>query len=626
MSRVALPRRRGIDGLRAFAVSAVLLYHAEVGWLPGGFLGVDVFFAVSGYLIASLLLAELDAHGRISLRAFWLRRARRLLPAVGALLLGVTVVALLGAHDAVGRLRGDVIAAMAYVSNWWQIIRGANYFESFGRPPLLRHLWSLAVEEQLYIVLPIVIAVAGRRRRLVAAWALAGAVASLVLLNVLWRDSDPSRAWFGTDTRSAPLLVGVALAMLLPMTERGRRAGGARRAIDAIALGSVAGLTVLMLTIGERDLALRHWGFALTAVLSGAAVVALSSPSSRFARVLGMRPMVWLGTRSYAVYLWHWPVFVLTRPRVDTGFAGWQLLSVRLLLTAVLAEVSWRLVEQPVRTGAFVRGWFELRRSLRVRIALAGTAVIAVLAASLGVGLTSAATTATPELLATVSVRQTATTLAHIPRTTTTTPATTVTAPSATAAQPHEPPGAVLAIGDSVMLAAREALVNASGNRMFVDAAIGRQVGEGLDVLQHYKDNGTFANISAIVVHLGTNGAMSDDLFNRLVSIVQGVPRVVVLNVRVPKSWEEQSNAAIDGGVPQHDGMRLADWHSASNRPGALADDGVHPSRSGAMFYSGIVLDGLRDAPPPTATTTTAPPPAPSSTSTTTTTPPVTLS
>lgn len=622
-----MPRRRGIDGLRALAVAAVLLYHADVAWLPGGFLGVDVFFAISGYLITSLLVAELAATGRISLPSFWRRRARRLLPAVGALLVGVTIVAIVGAHDAVGRLRGDVLAALGYVSNWWQVVRGETYFETFGRPPLLRHLWSLAVEEQLYIVLPIVVAVFGRHRRRLAAAALAAALGSLLLLHALWQPADPSRAWFGTDTRSGPLLVGVALGLLLPMAERRRWTGGARTMLDALGVASIAGVVLLMCTIGDREPFLASWGFGATAVLAGAAVVAVTSPSSRIGRVLGMRPLVWVGTRSYAIYLWHWPVIVLTRPRVDVGIDGWRLLAVRLLITGVLAEVSWRFVEQPVRTGTFVHAWFELRLGVRRRIALAGTSATAVLAAALAVGLTSAAATSTPQLLATVaSTPTTATTLARIPpssssTSTSTTATTAVAAPTTvtTAPPPAPPAGAVLAVGDSVMLAARNALTEASQGHVYVDAAIGRQVPDGLDVLQRYRDNGTLATVSAVVVHLGTNGKMSDDLFNRLVAITEGVPRVVVLNVRVPKSWEEQSNAAIDGGVPQHPAMRLGDWYSASGQPGVLEHDGVHPTPAGAKVYSYVVLDGLRDTPPPsTTTTTTAPPPS----STTTTAPP----
>jgi peptidoglycan/LPS O-acetylase OafA/YrhL len=638
-----LPHRRSIDGLRALAVSAVLLYHADVAWLPGGFLGVDVFFAISGYLITSLLLAEHAGSASISLRTFWARRARRLLPALGVLLLGVVLLAMIDAHDSVARLRGDVLAALTYSSNWWQVIRGETYFETFGRPPLLRHLWSLAVEEQLYIALPLAFALLSRRgwlrhRRRIAFVALVGAIASLRLLDVVWRTEDPSRAWYGTDTRAAGLLVGVAFALLWPMAERRRWTGAARACLDGLSAVSIGLLALLMMHVGERDAALHEWGFGAAALLSGVAVVTVTSPSMRLGRILHLRPLQWVGTRSYAIYLWHWPVFALTRPRLDVSIAGWQLLAVRLLLTAVAAELSWRLVERPFRTGAVRRSWLELRRGVRIRIAVVATGSFAVLAAALGVGM-SAASTVTPELLATVSFSPTtATTLVTIPSTTTssstTTPSTTSTtaAPVTTAprpaptttvapAPPPPPAGAVLAVGDSVMLAARDALVQAGGGRMYVDAAVGRQVEAGLMVLQHYKDQGTLQQVSALVVHLGTNGPMSDDLFNQLATIVEGVPRVVVLNVRVPKRWEGESNAAINGGTTRFPAMRLGDWYTASNQPGAVGDDGVHPSRSGARLYSELVLRGLEGAPP--STTTTAPPPS-STTTTSTTVPPAT--
>jgi len=187
---------------------------------------------------------------------------------------------------------------------------------------------------------------------------------------------------------------------------------------------------------------------------------------------------------------------------------------------------------------------------------------------------------------------------------------------------PPPPEGAVLAVGDSVMLAAKDALVEASNGRIYVDAAIGRQVDEGLMVLQRYKDQGTFQQISALVIHLGTNGPMSDDLFNQLAAIVDGVPRVVLLNVRVPKSWEGQSNAAINGGVTRFSAMRLADWYDESKEPGAVGDDGVHPSRKGARIYSYITLRQLEGAPPPTTTTTTSTTTSTTTTTTTTTTAP----
>jgi peptidoglycan/LPS O-acetylase OafA/YrhL len=616
--KTTIPRRPGIDGLRAFAVTAVLLYHADISWMPGGFLGVDVFFAISGYLITSLLIAELDGRGILSVRGSWNPRARRMLPAVGALLIGVTVIAIVGAHDAVARLRGDVLAAAAYVSNWWQIVRGETYFESFGRPPLLRHLWSLAVEEQLYIVLPLIVAAFGRHRRRLAAAALAGALGSLLLLHAVWDARDPSRAWFGTDTRSAPLLVGVALGLLWPLAERRRWTGAGRTVQDVAGIAGLAGLAVLMMSMRDRSSSLPTWGFAATAVLAGIVVLSVTGPSSRVGRVLGMRPLRWLGTRSYAAYLWHWPIYVLTRPRLDVGIDGIRLLALRLAITGVLAEVSWRFVEQPVRDGSLVRAWFDLRVSIRRRIALAGASAFVVLAASLAVGLTAVSVSTTPELLATVAHSPTtATTLARLTSTTTTSTTTTTIATSTTVTVAPSAPAVdtrpALAVGDSVMLAAAPTIADTLHGHVVVDAAIGRQVPDGLDVLQRYRDNGTLATVSAVVVHLGTNGAMSDELFHRLASITEGVPRVVVLNVRVPKSWETQSNAAIDGGAPQHPNMRLADWFTASAEPGALGDDGVHPTRHGARIYSWLISQGLRDAPPP-------PPPPPTTTTTTTST------
>lgn len=620
----ALPHRRAIDGLRAVAVTGVLLYHAGVAWLPGGFLGVDVFFAISGYLITSLLVAEVSETGGISLRAFWARRARRLLPAVVALLLGVSLIGLVHAHDAIGRLRGDVVAALAYVSNWWQVARGESYFDAFNRPPLLRHLWSLAVEEQLYIVVPLALAWFARRGTLrrdrLALGAFALAIASAGLLGVLWDADEPSRAWFGTDTRAAALLVGVATALALPLGRPTPRVQGRRRrALDVAGGSALLVLVAMMLAIDDRHSLLPRGGFALVGLLTAVAVVTTAHPSSRIGFALGARPLQWIGTRSYAIYLWHWPVFVLTRPRLDVDFGGARLLLVRVLLTAVLAELSWRVVEQPWRTGAVVRAWRGLRPGTRVRVGVATTSAAAVLAAALGAGLPWAPSENRPELLATVSLSPTtATTLASIPPTTTS-PTTAAASPTTAAALPSAPSGAVLAVGDSVLLAARDALVQAAGGRMYVDAAVGRQVGEGLDVLQHYRDTGVFPQLSALVIHLGTNGVMTDDDFNRLATIVDGVPRVVVLNVRVPKSWEGQSNAAINGGTTRFPAMRLADWYGASAEPGAVGHDGVHPSRSGARIYSDIVVRALADAPPSTTTTTTT---LPTKTTTTTTAPP----
>ena len=644
---IDVPHRPAIDGVRAIAVVAVVLYHADVLWLPAGFLGVDVFFTISGYLICSLLLAEWHRTGTISLRHFWLRRARRLFPAVAALLVGVVVAALVAAPDALERLRGDVVAAMAYGSNWWQIVRGESYFESFGRPPLLRHLWSLAVEEQFYVVFPLVMAGAlklvGRRRGVLVAGALAVGGVSSLLMALWWQaGTDPSRVYFGTDTRAVGLCAGVALALVWrPGQLRADIDARAARLLDAIGVGALAALLVLMTRMDEYGSALYRGGFVATAVASALLVAVAAHPASRLGAVLGRQPFQWIGTRSYAIYLWHWPVMMLSRPELDTGLTGWRLMVVRLVITAALAEFSWWFVEWPFRSGVAQARWRDRTPVGRARLGFVAAAACVPLVA----GLVTASPPEPPPLLATAAAAETTeTTLVAIPppQPTPTTaaplvffapppaapepasapapapppapvaaPAPAPTSPPAPRPGPPPPPaGTVLAVGDSVMLAAKQALVDASGGRVLVDAAVARQADEGLDVLQRYRDMGGLMNVSAVVVHLGTNGPIGPNHIARLAELTRGVPRVVVVNVKVPKRWEEQSNATIRDHVPQHPTMRQAGWHAAASQPGVLSYDGVHPTKDGARVYANVVLEHLRDLEPPPPPPTTAPPPA----------------
>ena len=631
----ALPYRPGVDGVRALAVTAVFLYHLGWSGLPAGFLGVDVFFVISGYLIASLLVDAAD-HDRLSLARFWARRVRRLVPALLALLAGVSVWALVAAPDAASRLRDDLPAGLGYVTNWWLVVRDQSYFEVFGRPPLLRHLWSLAVEEQFYVLLPLVAAPLLRRRvrrgALIVA-SLAVAAASSLLMAAMWSpETDPSRVWYGTDTRAAPLFIGVALALGWPIGRLQRTiARTARRVLDGVGVLALVSLGALMVTVTEHDASLYRGGFLAAAIASAIVVAVAAHPASNLAWLLGLRPLRWLGTRSYAVYLWHWPVILLVTPLV-----------LQVGLTLVLSEVSHRLVEQPVRDGRF-GAWWRARPGLpRLRVAASGVLVAGVLVALLG----TAPDEERPELLAGLDL-STSTTLASIPRPTTTattakptttsssststtaavstttaaTAAPTTTAAPAPPATPTVPQGNVLAVGDSVMLAAQQALNDAGGGRVWVDAAVARQVDDGLDVLQRYRDNGSLASVAAVVVHLGTNGPLRPHQLDRLLMIVEGVPRVVLVNVRVPKEWEGESNATIHAGASRTPATRLADWYGVSAEPGMVGDDGVHPSRSGARAYAAAILQQCADAPPPTTTTTTTAPPA---TTTTTTAPPPT--
>src|ERR687897_840869 len=388
---VRLPYSPGLDGLRALAVIAVLLYHADLAWIPGGFLGVEVFFVISGYLITALLLAEWRQRGRIDLKTFWLRRARRLLPALYVLLVVTLAFAVVFLPGEVAGLRGDVLAAFGYVTNWYLIFGQESYFEAVGRPSLLQHLWSLAVEEQFYLIWPPILALglwigATRLRpRRVLRVALFGAVASAVAMALLYTPRvDPSRIYYGTDTRATGLLCGAALALLWspgeknrPLEARHRRLKLAGRGrfrrrwgwtapllLDVLGFAALGGLVWFCLYLGELQPFLYMGGFALVGLATTATIMAVVHPHTLIgARLLGSVPLRWIGVRSYGIYLWHWPVFMVTRPELDVPFDGLPLIALHLGLTLVLADLSYRFVERPIRRGALGRAWKALRKA-----------------------------------------------------------------------------------------------------------------------------------------------------------------------------------------------------------------------------------------------------------------------
>ena len=379
----------GLDGMRALAVIAVVLFHSPLAVATGGFLGVEVFFVISGYIITRALLTEREERGGIALGRFWLRRARRLLPALFLLLAGVAAWSALFAEGELAGLRRDMGAAFFYVTNWDLIVTGENYFDSWERPSLLRHLWSLAVEEQFYLIWPLLL-IGGlaivRKRALLLALILAGAAVSAGVMAALHEPGGSvSRIYYGTDARASGLLIGAALAFVwsAPLAAaRGRIRGAAEGAMLAMlgtaALGALTGFVLLL--DGDAPF-LYHGGFALTGVATAALIVAATHGRSPFTRLLAMRPLPWLGLRSYAIYLWHWPVMALTRPNVDVPLDGAALFALQAALTLALAEVSYRCVERPIRTGALGRLRHRLRAGAPLwrkgAVALGGAATLA---------------------------------------------------------------------------------------------------------------------------------------------------------------------------------------------------------------------------------------------------------
>jgi len=615
----AAPRLRyvpALDGLRAVAVAAVLLYHSDLSGFRGGFLGVDVFFVLSGYLITSILLAGRRQGGSLGLRQFWLARARRLLPAL-FLMLGVTCAytALFLPHEA-AKLRDDVVASLGYVTNWHLVFGGESYFEATGRPSMVQHLWSLAVEEQFYLLWPLLLGVGlmvfRRRTARLATAVLVAAGASTLLMAALYDPmGDPSRVYYGTDTHAMGLLVGAALALAWPTWRLSWKAGvGARPLLDLTGVVALVGLVWCFDNVTEFDPGLYRGGYLVFALLAGLVVaIAVHPAATVFGALLGGRPLRWIGMRSYGIYLWHWPVYLVTRPRLDVPLSGGALTTVRVAITVVLAALSYRFVEMPVRDGAVGRAVAALRarrdahrRRARVRLALAGTGLTAG-AALLVAGMAAASPAPRPPGLEADAVRVDVTTTAAAPRTTarpktdttrTTAPPTTRAAPTTTAtpttATPTTLPPAtkITAIGDSVMLGSRDALSAAFGPVLQLDAAVSRQAEDAVKVAGLLAAAGQLGD--RVVVHLGTNGIIRPEQFDELMRTLASVPRVIVVNTSVPRPWEAPVNELLAASVPNYPNAVLLDWKTVSaQHPEYFIEDGVHLNPEGAAAYAALI-------------------------------------
>jgi peptidoglycan/LPS O-acetylase OafA/YrhL len=388
----------GLDGLRAVAVLAVIAFHEQFSWAPGGMLGVGVFFTLSGYLITDLLLNRWLATGRLRLAKFWLARARRLLPALFVMLAIVTACVTLLARARLGSLRGAVAAAATYSSNWYMIVQGQSYFSRFAPPQPLDHLWSLAVEEQFYLIWPwlLLLGVICLRHRSIGAirWlalpTLALAAASAVAMNAMYHPAvDATRVYEGTDTRACGLLIGAALAMVWPSIVAARASRTWTRVLDGPAIAGLIVIALMVWRVGQYSPFLYRGGIVVLSVATAAVLAAAACPASITGAALGWRPLRWIGVRSYGIYLWHYPVIVLTSPANSTEDLPRAI--AQIAASIGIAALSWKFVEEPVRHGAIARAWRRIRaRRLanlgvsRLTAAAGGAAVLVVACAGLG--------------------------------------------------------------------------------------------------------------------------------------------------------------------------------------------------------------------------------------------------
>jgi peptidoglycan/LPS O-acetylase OafA/YrhL/lysophospholipase L1-like esterase len=677
----------GLDGLRALAVLAVVAFHLGFGWAPGGLLGVGVFFTLSGYLITDLLLGEWRATGAMQLADFWLRRARRLLPALFVMLIVVVIWVAISDPSQLGALRGDTAAAALYVSNWWLIFHHISYFARFGPPSPLGNLWSLAVEEQFYLIWPWLLFLGliwvrrdpashidrrhSHRVHILALLTFLGAALSALEMGLLYHPAlDPTRVYDATDTRAFGLLFGAALAMVWP--SRGLRAEvtvGARRLLDCLGIVGLMGIALLVWRTTQYSPFLYQGGMVLLSLSTVAVLMAATHPASRIGPILGWRPLRWIGVISYGIYLWHYPVIVLTTPNVvgTTGASAQVDLPravIQVVVIIAVAALSWRFIETPVRRGALGRLWSELRSrnwkfgalERRTSVSLGAVAVAIAIAV---VGLAGALPVAPAGTLAAVKpldldspnndsgapidrvVRSTippstSTTVPRngwfVPWDTTTT--TTTAPPLRTSCQ------SVVHIGDSTseslvsndylnppqqlpaqyqQVGVQNVVLEISGARSIVETYDGQP--NGYEVAQQLLSQGyngcwviALGTNDAADVAVGSNVAMAERI-QRMMTLIGNQP-VMWVNVislldsgPYAESYMQQWNQALVQACPAYPNMRVLNWASIA-QPSYFISDGIHYTSAGSAVRASAIAQGLARAfpfSPPTTTTTTVP-------------------
>ncbi len=559
-----------IDGLRAIAVMAVLFYHLGFKWIPGGFLGVDLFFVISGYVITRLLLDSIESSGGLDLRAFYRARIRRLLPALAFMLVTTAIAVGIWAPDTIKRFLIDAPFALTGSMNWWLVGHHLDYFEAIGRPPLLQHTWSLAVEAQFYLIWPLILLVIlkffGKKRVSIASLTIA-AISGITLMIVSFSldaasASMVSHVYFGTDTHSIGLFLGAALAVSwIPQNFKRDVSRKAQDFIDGIGVFGFLGILATFLLIDETKPALYKIAFPLAGLFATAIITSIVHPASRFAPILQNPVLLWIGERSYAIYLWHWVIFQVTRPEVDLAGATWAMYALRILIVFALADISLRFVELPVRRGVlnyWLKGLKYRTVAEKKRQKIRATLIICSLIAAVSI----------------ISIRaviigneQRAALIEQIESTNTPTVATD---------------NGIWLTGDSVILGIKSVL-SQSHDVSLVNAHVGRQAPELLEAILHDKAN---APEGPVVLDLGNNNALTEQQVVDILEALKGEKRVLLVNTAVPRPWRESNNQLIAKISSRYSNVRVIDWATISNgHPEYFAPDGVHLVPTGVAIY-----------------------------------------
>ena len=582
--KIGVKHISSIDGLRAIAVTAVVLYHLGISWIPGGFLGVDLFFVISGYVITRLILDSINQSSALDLRAFYAARLRRIYP--GFLFMVTCTIIFIGvwAPEAIKRFLSDLPYALTGTINWLLVARHQDYFEAIGRPPLLQHTWSLAVELQFYLIWPIILLTVLKYfgKKNIARIALIIAMVSGTTLFFVSLQLDQSNAqqishiYFGTDTHSLGLFLGSALAVSwIPQNLSADIEKRAQDVIDGIGVVGLLGLISTFLFIEESNASLYRVAFPLAGIFGCLVIISLVHPASRFAPIISTAPFRWVGQRSYGIYIWHWVIFQVTRPSVDLSGQTWALYLARVLLVLALADISLRWVEIPFRQG-LVQDWFRgmKYRSAKVQLrqkisVISSIIVVLAITSSISVQAINKSDEIAKQVLQQSTQEQ----------------------------QTQDDLGSTTGLwvtGDSVILGIRSKL-EAKEHISLINARVGRQAPELLAVMRVDQNS---VPSSPVIFNLGNNNALSEATVVEIFEIVKNQPQVIVVNTAVPRAWKDSNNAIISRVASRYANVKVVDWGRISNgRPELFAPDGVHLSPAGSDVYVDLVVSVLVKTP-----------------------------
>ncbi|KFL43362.1 hypothetical protein CH76_06905 [Lysinibacillus sp. BF-4] len=587
----------GLDGLRALSVIAVIFYHLNYPFAAGGYLGVTLFFVLSGYLITDLLCQEYEATATIDLKQFWLRRFRRLLPALYTVLLVVGVWITLFQRSFLTGLREDVFAALAYVSNWWYIAQDQSYFTKFEAPSVLQHLWSLAVEEQFYIVWPFVIwlglKIFKQPIRLLVPMAMI-MLTSLIAMAVLYvPGEDPSRLYFGTDTRLFSIVLGGMLAVVWPSRVFAERVvqQRVRNILDAV--GTVALLVVLLgfVFFSEGSDFLYRGGMGVMSLLMLIVIGVVVIPNSRLGKLLSLRPLRWIGARSYGIYLWHFPIIILIGGGLGMPLPWYKVVLV-FVLTFICTVLSWHFIETPVRYGGLSRAIAYYRTNYKTRVVRTQAVIILLILGVFTTGMISAKSQSVAAAELQAHLEQAA--LKQAKAQEKAEKLEREQEQEETAQQEEQAPASqsiVTAVGDSVMLAASDAL-QGSFPTTYVDAAVGRQVSDAVIVLDWMAEHERLGDI--VVIALGSNGAFPDGEIERLITKLGNERQIFFVNTNVPRYWKDTVNTTLQQAQQNYTNVHVIDWDTAaSQQANVFYEDGIHPNKEGAIYYAQVIKNGV---------------------------------